>query len=74
MESVKDFREKMIQICKEKIEKKGINVGLSFYVFFKNKNDNPELLMKVAYWWIMEHQLDHFEKATKIINLLEQIN
>ncbi len=27
-----------------KIEKKGDNVGLSFYAFFKNKNDNPELL------------------------------
>ena len=48
-----------------KLKKKGDNVGLSFYAFFKNKNDNPELLMEAANWWIMQHKLDHFEKAVK---------
>ncbi|KOA01745.1 hypothetical protein RR13_20255, partial [Acinetobacter baumannii] len=38
-----------IKGCDEKIEKKGDNVGLSFYAFFKNKNDNPELLMEAAH-------------------------
>ena len=28
---------KMIKVCNEKIEKKGANVGLSFYAFFANK-------------------------------------
>ena len=46
---------KIITICNEKIEKKGENVGLSFYAFFANKNDNPKLLMEVAEWWIMNH-------------------
>ena len=62
----KELREIFIHGCNEKIEKKGDNVGLSFYAFFKNKNDNPELLMEAANWWIMEHKLDHFEKAVKI--------
>ncbi|ELV8770733.1 hypothetical protein QNE60_002041, partial [Vibrio harveyi] len=44
---------------------------VSFYAFFANKNDNPELLMEAATWWIQIHQLDHFEKATKIIQLVE---
>ena len=57
---------KIISVCTEKIEKKGENVGLSFYAFFSNKNDNPKLLMEVAEWWIMKHQLNHFEKAVKI--------
>ena len=62
----KAIQEKIIEVCEEKIEKKGPNVGLSFYAFFANKNNNPELLMEVAEWWIMTHKLDHFEKATKI--------
>lgn len=60
----KEIRQKIIQVCVEKIRKKGDNVGLSFYAFFKNKNENPKLLMQVATWWIKKHQLDHFEKAT----------
>jgi hypothetical protein len=60
------LKEKIIQVCDEKIQKKGSRVGLSFYAFFANKNDHPELLMEAAHWWIMEHQLDHFEKAQKI--------
>jgi len=68
-----ELRTKIIQVCDDKIAKKGSNVGLSFYAFFANKNDDPEQLMEAAHWWIMEHQLDHFEKATKIKTLvLEQ--
>jgi len=66
----KIFREKAISICNQKIEKKGPSVGLSFYAFFKNKNDNSELLQEVATWWISDHKLDHFEKAEKIKLLL----
>ena len=47
----KSIQEKIIQVCDEKIEKKGENVGLSFYAFFANRNDNPELLIEVAEWW-----------------------
>lgn len=66
------LREKVIAVCDEKIAKKGPNVGLSFYAFFANKNDNSELLMEAAEWWIREHELDHFEKATKIKKLVQQ--
>lgn len=66
------LKEKIIKICNEKIEKKGENVGLSFYAFFANKNDDPETLMQVATWWIQTHQLDHFEKAIKIKQLISQ--
>lgn len=64
------LKQKIIDVCNAKIEQKGANVGLSFYAFFANKNDNPELLMEAAHWWIMEHKLDHFEKAVKIMNLV----
>ncbi len=67
----KSIQEKIIQVCDEKIEKKGENVGLSFYAFFANRNDNPELLIEVAEWWVLKHKLDHFEKALKIKNLVE---
>ena len=66
----KEIREKMIAVCDEKIAKKGDTVGLSFYAFFKNKNDTPILLMEVAKWWIQTHELDHFEKAVKIKGLI----
>jgi len=66
------LREKVIAVCDEKIAKKGPDVGLSFYAFFANKNDNPELLMEAAEWWIREHELDHFEKAAKIRNMVLQ--
>lgn len=68
----KEIRQKIITVCNEKIEKKGENVGLSFYAFFANKNDNPNLLMEVAEWWIKTHQLDHFEKAVKIKQMIIQ--
>lgn len=62
---------KIIKICDRKIQQKGENVGLSFYAFFANKNDNPKQLMEVAEWWILTHQLDHFEKALKIKKLIQ---
>lgn len=64
------IRQKIVDVCNEKIEKKGNNVGLSFYAFFSNKNSQPELLMEVAAWWIMTHKLDHFEKAFKIREMI----
>jgi hypothetical protein len=67
----KELREKFIGICDEKIAQKGTTVGLSFYAFFKNKNDDPETLFEAATWWIMTHKLDHFEKATKIKAMIE---
>ena len=67
------LRDKAIMVCNEKIEKKGTNVGLSFYAFFANKNDNPELLMEMAEWWIKINKFDHFEKAIKIKKLIEKL-
>ena len=67
------FKQKMIAICNNKIEKKGTNVGLSFYAFFENKNENPQLLMEVAEWWIKTNKLDHFEKALKIKKMIEDL-
>ena len=60
------LRAKMIAVCDAKIAQKGDNVGLSFYAFFANRNDDPDLLMEAATWWIETHKLDHFEKAVKI--------
>ncbi|WP_299113065.1 DUF6500 family protein [uncultured Winogradskyella sp.] len=60
------LKAKIIEVCDKKIAAKGTNVGISFYAFFKNKNDNPILLMEAATWWIQTHQLNHFEKAVKI--------
>ena len=39
-------------------------------LFLQIKNDNPKLLMEVAEWWILTHQLDHFKKAIKIRELV----
>ena len=64
------LRQKAIAICDEKIAKKGETVGLSFYAFFANKNDDPELLMEAAEWWIKKHELDHFVKAVKIRDMI----
>lgn len=61
-----ELKAKIVQVCDEKIAKKGSNVGLSFYAFFANKNDDPERLMEAAHWWSIEHRLNHFEKADKI--------
>ena len=67
------LKTKIIAVCEKKIAQKGTNVGLSFYAFFANKNDNPELLMEAATWWIKTHQLDHFEKAVKIKELVKDL-
>lgn len=68
------LRQKAVEICDSKIAKKGETVGLSFYAFFENKNDNPDLLLEAATWWIKTHGLDHFEKATKVRRMiLEQL-
>mgnify|MGYP003586284812 FL=1 len=69
-----NLKAKIIRVCDEKIAKKGSDVGLSFYAFFANKNDDPEALMQLATWWIQTHQLDHFEKATKIKHMIIQEN
>ena len=68
-----EFIEKMIAVCEQKIAAKGDNVGLSFYVFFANKNTQPQRLMQVATWWIATHQLEHFEKAIKIKSMLKTL-
>ena len=60
------LKQKITAVCDAKIDQKGPNVGLSFYAFFANRNDDPELLMEAAEWWIRTHRLDHFEKAVKI--------
>lgn len=60
------LRAKILAVCDKQIQAKGETVGLSFYAFFANKNDDPALLMEAASWWIQTHQLDHFEKARKI--------
>lgn len=67
------LKQKIIAVCNKKIAQKGDNVGLSFYAFFANKNDDPELLMEAATWWIMTQKLDHFEKAVKIKAMIEKI-
>lgn len=66
-----ELRQKIITICNEKMAKKGGEVGVSFYAFFKNKNDQPDVLMEAAHWWIKTHQLDHFEKASKVKAMVE---
>ena len=60
------LKRRIVQVCEQKIAQKGPAVGLSFYAFFKNKNDDPKELMDVARWWIETHELDHFEKAEKV--------
>ncbi|QXP77987.1 MULTISPECIES: DUF6500 family protein [Winogradskyella] len=66
-----DLKKTILEVCDKKIAQKGTHVGVSFYAFFKNKNDNPALLMEAATWWIKTHQLDHFEKAIKIKELVK---
>ncbi|GAA0614176.1 DUF6500 family protein [Paenochrobactrum glaciei] len=66
------LNKKIIEVCNQKIASKGDKVGLSFYAFFANKNDDPELLTEAAEWWIRTHKLDHFEKAVKIKAMVER--
>ena len=64
-------RKRALEVCDAKIATKGSTVGLSFYAFFANKNDDPEALMEAAEWWIKINKLDHFEKAEKIKTMIE---
>ena len=64
------LRDKAIAVCNAKVAQKGEGVGLSFYAFFKNKNDEPDVLMEAASWWIEVHKLNHFEKAVKIRDMI----
>lgn len=64
------LRQHAIAVCNAKIASKGEGVGLSFYAFFANKNTDPARLMQAAEWWIKTHQLDHFEKAAKIREMI----
>lgn len=66
-----ELREKIARVCASKILSKGEAVGVSFYAFFANKNDDPDLLMEAATWWIKTHKLNHFEKANKIKTMVE---
>ena len=66
------LRRKIVEVCDQKIAAKGETVGLSFYAFFANKNEDPELLMEAATWWIKTHKLDHFEKAAKIKAMVDK--
>lgn len=65
------LRRKVIEVCQKKLDQKGESVGVSFYAFFANKNDDPDLLLEAATWWIKQHKLDHFEKALKIKAMVE---
>ena len=65
------LRRKNIEVCDRKIVEKGPGVGVSFYAFFANRNDDPDLLMEAAEWWIRIHRLDHFEKAVKIRDMVK---
>ena len=66
-----ELKQKIIEVCEKKILSKGETVGVSFYAFFANRNDDPELLMEAATCWIQSHKLDHFEKAVKIRRMVE---
>lgn len=68
------LRDKIIAVCDRKIAQKGPEVGVSFYAFFANRNDDPELLMEAAEWWIRTNRLDHFEKAAKIRALVAALD
>ena len=51
------LKQKIIQVCHQKIARKGEGVGVSFYAFFANRNDDPELLMEAATLftgWLMD--------------------
>jgi hypothetical protein len=48
-------RQKIISVCDAKVRDKGANVGVSFFAFIRNTNDDPELLMEAARWWIHTH-------------------
>jgi len=41
--------------------------------FSKTKNDDPARLMEAATRWISTHELDHFEKAVKIRDMVLKV-
>ncbi|WP_338133048.1 DUF6500 family protein [Phaeobacter inhibens] len=51
--------------------KKGRKCGAVLLCLFANRNDDPVQLMEAAEWWIKRHQLDHFEKAVKIREMVK---
>jgi Family of unknown function (DUF6500) len=59
-----EVRQRVISVCNAKIK---------LNAFFQNRNDDPQLLMEMAEWWIKTHQLNHFEKATKIKQMVEDM-
>ena len=67
------LKQKVMNVCNEKIAAKGDSVGLSFYAFFANKNDNPEWLTEAAEWWIREHRFDDFDTTVKRKRLIDCI-
>ncbi len=69
-----EIKQKILSVCADKIKQKGDGVQVSFYAFFANKNHDPITLMAVARWWIEEHQLNHFEKATKIYAMVASLD
>lgn len=70
----KELREKIVEVCNHKIEQKGAEIGLSFYAFFRNKNGQPEALVEAERWWIETQELDHFEKAVKVREMVTSGN
>ncbi len=55
----------------EQIKKKGEKVNISFYYFYDNSNAKNSEIMQVAIWWIQEHNLPHFVRATIVLELIE---
>ena len=68
------LRQKITTVCQTKINQKGPDVGLSFYAFFANHNDDPALLMEAATWWIQTHRFDHFQKAEKVLRIAREVS
>jgi len=66
-----ELRNKILAVCDKKISNKGDDVGLSFYAFFANRNDDPGLLMEAATWWIQTYKLDYFVKARIIKKMIQ---
>lgn len=64
----------LLRMQKETIEQlaaKWDKVNISFYFFYDNANTRNTEVMEVATWWIQKHDLPHFVKAIKILELIE---
>ena len=64
------LRTKAIAVCNDKIAKKGETVGLSFYAFFANRNDSSLCKPLTIKKRCSIYELDHFEKAKKIRDMI----